>query len=42
MRYGTAIYGARARDTATLPRLQFARAMCGLTFEVTGLRRQVA
>jgi hypothetical protein len=42
MRCGTPIGGARARDTATLPRLQFARAMCGLTLELSGPQRHGA
>jgi hypothetical protein len=40
MRYSIAICGARAHDIATRPGRQFARAMCGLTFEFSrGQRR---
>jgi hypothetical protein len=42
MRYSIAICSARAHDTATRPGRQFARAMCGLTLELSGPQRHGA
>jgi hypothetical protein len=42
MRYGPAICAARAAANAMRPGLQFARAMCGLTFEFSRGQRHCA